>query len=332
MKKIRIKSFVLLISLVSCLCFISSVCFASGYTIIPIPVQTNYWPVCARFDTPLRSSSGFSTDSYAINEKYSQMRLWTSSDDTHEGVDFTCGKGTNVYSVYSGTVAKIYTNNVNLKTIVIKHDYNLTSTTQYVYSVYTHLNTICVSVGENVSSSTIIGTSGPPTTSQYNYHLHFGLTSNGSSSYSSLVWVPCYPFYKNTSYYNYGKDFDYLYNYKFFDYQNQAYISGYFKGDSSSTRNALNGVKLYYRTKGSSSSFSSVDMNSIGNYEWKYDLDNLNLPNGREIEYFFKGYVTTYRIDAGYHWQYYPAKNKYPTDNPNSNLNQGFNFLYYTQN
>ncbi len=271
--------------------------------------------VSANFKSPFRTSSG-NEQNKTVNEKFSQMRLWRGSQaDTHEGVDFTASKGTNIYAVYQGVVKVVNTSNSDLKFVIIEHAIGST----YVYSVYVHLYTISVSVGDIVTENSIIGTSGPPDNDVYGYHLHFGITSNYSNTYSNLIWIPTYDFYKNSACFNNGRDLDYMYGFRYDGINKKVYLSGYFKGDSSETREAFNQMLMYYRV--GSGNWQLVTMQRVGtSYEYSYDLSSLGFPANTIVQAIFVGTVTSTIDNAGggFHWQYYPAKYKVPPLNPNS--------------
>ena len=299
-------------------------CIVAMFLIISVPslnvcaINTDdteaygYTTLSATFKSPFRtSSSGTYEQDMDVNEKYSQMRLW--NGDTHEGIDITAKHGTDVYAVYSGTVKVINKSNSNLRFVIIEH--NISSSK--VYSVYVHLDEIYVSVGDTVEDTTIIGTSGPPTNELYGFHLHFGLTSNYSTKYSDLIWLPSYNFFKNSDCFNKGQDLDYIYGVTYSNSTHVIKASGYFKGDSTDTREAFDHMYLYYRT-GSTGDWDKVEMTSTSvQYQFMYDLDNLGLSSGTTVNGIVVGEVTT-KIDRGLHWQYFPAKVKVPPRLPTS--------------
>ena len=271
-----------------------------------------YTTLSATFKSPFRTtSSGEEEMDMLVNEKYSQMRLW--KGDTHEGIDISAGHKTEVFAVYPGTVKVVNTNNSNLKFVIIEH---IISSSK-VYSVYVHLDKIYVSEGEEVKDTEKIGTSGPPTNTVYGYHLHFGLTSNYSTRYSDLIWLPTYNFFKNSSCFNNGKDLDYIYGVTYSSSTHVLKASGYFKGDSSQTREAFDHMYLYYRT-GSTGAWNKVEMTSTSvQYQFMYDLDDLGLSSGTTVYGIVVGEVKT-KVDSGTHWQYFPAKLKVPPRVPTS--------------
>ncbi len=277
-------------------------------------IAYGYTTLSATFKSPFRQicSDGIDIElDMVVNEKYSQMRLW--NGDTHEGIDISADHNTDVYAAYPGTVKVVNTNNSNLKFVIIEH----TISSSKIYSVYVHLNEIFVSDGDSVDYTTRIATSGPPTDDKYGYHLHFGITSNYSTRYSELIWLPSYNFFKNSSCFNNGKDLDYIYG---VTYSNSTHIikaSGYFKGDSTETREAFDHMYLYYRTS-STEDWNKVEMTSTSiQYQFMYDLDDLGLSSGTTVKGIVVGEVTT-KIDRGLHWQYFPAKVKVPPKVPAS--------------
>lgn len=90
----------------------------------------------------------------------------------HQGVDLAAPRGTPVYATRSGIVT-IATHNQSAGNYVqIDHQDGFRS-------VYMHLDTYCVSSGQIVSAGQLIGTVGTTGISN-GYHLHFGISLNGS--------------------------------------------------------------------------------------------------------------------------------------------------------
>lgn len=94
----------------------------------------------------------------------------------HTGIDIANSLGTNIYSARAGTVSEVvheYTDGVGYgKKIVIDHGGG-------VKTLYAHLNTILVKVGDTVPAASLIGTMGS-TGNSTGPHLHWEVKVNGT--------------------------------------------------------------------------------------------------------------------------------------------------------
>ncbi len=91
----------------------------------------------------------------------------------HTGIDIGAPEGESIVSTSQGRVKKIGADEANGNYIVIEHANGFTS-------VYAHLRTICVAVGDEVSPTIKIGEVGSTGIST-GPHLHFELKLNGES-------------------------------------------------------------------------------------------------------------------------------------------------------
>ena len=109
---------------------------------------------------------------------YSQMAIYSKSTDdwrAHQGTDYKAEKGSNVVSVYDGTVTNIYEDKLWGNCIEIIHTGN-------VLGVYRNLSKdILVKVNEKVSGGQAIGKVGNSASIEKaeEPHLHFELWMNG---------------------------------------------------------------------------------------------------------------------------------------------------------
>jgi murein DD-endopeptidase MepM/ murein hydrolase activator NlpD len=281
--------------------------------------------------SPFTNGTGGTDMEYPVNEKFQQPRLWYGGEDTHEGIDLSSPKNTPARAVWKGKVTYVKTGAAVSQTYLVVQldlDQDGNYTEEKIYAVYEHMLSVSVSVGDIVSAGEEVGRTGYyGSDPNQGVHLHFGLTNNSSSTYTNLVWIPTYNFYKNSSLYNYGKDMDFLYDYRSPDYYGTVYISGYHKPNSGTTRNQLDYVRLYHRAAGTSNAWTGTTMNYNGNFTYSYNLSNLGYNSGQQIEYFFVGRAansSSYYSKVGY----YPPKYYIPSENPNTN-NWAYSKYYY---
>ena len=108
---------------------------------------------------------------------------------THHGIDLSCmPEGSNVYPAAAGTVARVvYYSDCGGNMVYIYHNVNGVAYT----TAYLHLLSINVSVGQQVTTDTVIARLGGGSTAAHNggydrcttgTHLHFGI-ANGHNAY-----------------------------------------------------------------------------------------------------------------------------------------------------
>ncbi len=97
----------------------------------------------------------------------------TSEDALHTGIDIAAPKGQTVNAACEGSVVSTGSDDANGNYIVIDHGEN-------TKSIYAHLDTISVSEGQRVDTSTAIGTVGSTGIST-GPHLHFEIKINEES-------------------------------------------------------------------------------------------------------------------------------------------------------
>ncbi len=136
-------------------------------------------------------SSGCVTSEYT---GFNNRTDWSGGGD-HHGIDLGCNpEGTNVYAAANGTVANIARYGCGGNAVYIYHMINGSPYT----TVYMHLLSVNVSVGQQVTSNTVIARVGGGSTSTLNggydscttgAHLHFGIAyghhASGFNSYST---------------------------------------------------------------------------------------------------------------------------------------------------
>ena len=114
----------------------------------------------------------------AVLNGYSQTAVYSKTMDdwrAHMGVDYQADEGTDVTSVWDGTVQKVYKDMLWGYTVEILHDGN-------IYSVYKNLKKgISVKEGDMVKKGQVIGKVGNSAAVEKREepHLHFELWTNG---------------------------------------------------------------------------------------------------------------------------------------------------------
>lgn len=91
----------------------------------------------------------------------------------HTGIDIPACHGTNIYSSKNGNVIFVGGNGGYGNCIVINHENGIST-------LYAHLSSFCVSIGQNVSMGQVIGKTGA-TGNATGAHLHYEILVNGSS-------------------------------------------------------------------------------------------------------------------------------------------------------
>jgi len=104
---------------------------------------------------------------YRIHPIYGTRKL-------HEGMDFGCGSGTQVYAASSGTVARQYWSTTGGNILVIDHGDGVTTH-------YLHLSSFIVGVGMPVQSGEVVALSGNTGSATTGAHLHFEVRVDGAS-------------------------------------------------------------------------------------------------------------------------------------------------------
>lgn len=130
-------------------------------------------------------TTGCVTSEYTGNEERTD---WVGGGG-HHGIDLSCvSEGVNIYPAAAGTVARVvYKSSCGGNMVYIYHNINGKSYT----TVYMHLLSYSVSVGDKVTTDTVIGKMGGGSTATKNggydrcttgKHLHFGV-ANGHNAY-----------------------------------------------------------------------------------------------------------------------------------------------------
>ena len=126
--------------------------------------------------------------STTILRDYSQMAIYSKSTDdwrSHQGIDYKAEKGSDVLSVYDGTVANVYEDKLWGNCIEIIHTGN-------ILGIYRNLSKdILVKVNEKVTGGQVIGKVGNSASIEKaeEPHLHFELWMNGEAiNPSSFVY------------------------------------------------------------------------------------------------------------------------------------------------
>ena len=141
-------------------------------------------------------------DNYGISSCYLDGANAGDPDGrNHYAIDIPANMGTRVVASYAGTVEAIYSgcshnysknysccNDGFGNFVVLKHTYKLADgSTKTLYSRYSHLTNVSVSVGQTVSKGTLVGTVGSTGYSQ-GFHLDFQILQNNWNS--RAAWIP----------------------------------------------------------------------------------------------------------------------------------------------
>lgn len=281
----------------------------------------------------------------SINEKFHQPRPWNSTNDTHEGVDFSASFGTEVYAPFKSKVVYkhfVSSSNPSQNYVILQLDLNQDDIfTEDLYAVYMHMSEVFVNIGDELDSVDEVGKTGwyqNPTTGT---HLHFGLTNNiPVNGYTDLIWVPNYYYFNRggNGIYNSGKDYDMLYSYvppetsEIFPFSDigDVQIKGYYKGTASDTGQVLSWIKFYHRFEGATTWNVTQLSNSTGTKDGFYNVSlvDLGYTPKQTVQYFFVG-----KAPNSNSWYakvaYYPGKYYIPPEDPLSQ-NLQYNYLSYT--
>jgi murein DD-endopeptidase MepM/ murein hydrolase activator NlpD len=111
--------------------------------------------------------------SYTVSSRFG-WRTLNGETKFHEGIDLAAPKGTPVESALSGKVIKVFYDDIGGKQIKIDHGNGLVTW-------YAHLDSIDVTVEQQVTNDTVIGKVGNTGTGVTGYHLHFQIQINGVS-------------------------------------------------------------------------------------------------------------------------------------------------------
>ena len=123
------------------------------------------------FSMPVLNASvvkSFSDTELQFNEALNQWEV-------HKAIDFSVESGTNVLASLSGTVSKVYSNQLEGTVVVINHDNN-------VQTVYGSLSeNVNVEVGDLVNSGDVIGTASNSGAGEMeDSHVHFEVWKDGT--------------------------------------------------------------------------------------------------------------------------------------------------------
>mgnify|MGYP005842583137 CR=1 FL=1 len=127
-----------------------------------------------RFTTTLYHRGIFSLPAASpMNAPFGTRRSYNGGDVTryHNGADFASAPGTPVFAAASGNVVLADVLNIRGNTVVIEHGAG-------VYTLYAHLASLSVTLGQSVTVGQVIGTSGA-TGRVTGPHLHWELWVNG---------------------------------------------------------------------------------------------------------------------------------------------------------
>lgn len=110
--------------------------------------------------------------SYSVSSEYGWRTLY-GVEDFHLAIDLACDNGTTVYAAAGGTVLRSEYHESYGNYVLIDHGNGLST-------LYAHMSSCAVSVGETVSAGQTVGWVGL-TGNTFGYHLHFETRENGST-------------------------------------------------------------------------------------------------------------------------------------------------------
>ena len=111
-----------------------------------------------------------------MTSSYGEYRSY----ERHYALDISCtGLGSPIYAAQGGTVTEIATGYGNNTSVVNYGNYVEINHGNGVVTLYAHLNSVNVSVGQVVSKKQVIGTMGNSGFS-FGTHLHYAVYRNGS--------------------------------------------------------------------------------------------------------------------------------------------------------
>lgn len=238
-----------------------------------------------------------------INSAWNQPRN-VSTSNPHQGVDLRMTKDTKVYSVFDGVVVQ-----KEADWILIKR-----SNANY-YMAYKHIvPKSSLSVGSPVSINDDIGKiqdiSGA--------HLHFGLTTNSSSTYDNLIWAANNKPYSHVIVDNWegGLGLDFMKRHSFSGGSLYIYVKA---SDDYNNYTDPKKVVLYHRKKGTTTWNGPVTMNKGTNNRYSYNFGALGYYNGDQVDWLVVGYRDGPFVSGRSNWAYYPAYYGTQAEIPNSN-------------
>jgi murein DD-endopeptidase MepM/ murein hydrolase activator NlpD len=159
---------------------------------LPVPEQLNNTPkelvqnlttqkaeittVVTKTDDPILVSRPFGlplSDNRTITSTYGEIRKTGDESIRHLGTDFVLKRGSSVYAINDGIVAKAYLDPTYGNTIIIDHGARINS-------LYMHLDSMTVKAGERIKQAQRIGTLGK-TGYASAAHLHLSIKIDGES-------------------------------------------------------------------------------------------------------------------------------------------------------
>ena len=268
---------------------------------------TGNWWGSYFFKSPFRDASN--NQLYpSVTSKYNNPRNMSSSP--HGGVDFSAASGTNIYSIGLGKVVSVNSSTIDSSFgyyVVVQMDTNIDGNYDYEFVRYAHLQSCSVSVGQTVSSNTLIGKSGSTGTTAA--HLHSDMRNNNNTPNGVYRHIPWQKYYSNTSNWNYGRELDWASDHGGSGRTVTIYCYG--KTDVYPTTYAPDVIYLYVRRSATSETWKMYPMSSLGNYQYSYTIPSTDFPNGTTVDWFIGARRSG--ISSSYcDWGLYRAKFKAP--------------------
>lgn len=258
------------------------------------------------FKSPQRTGTDNMTDVWPhINSAWNQPRSVVGSNP-HQGTDLNMSVSTPVFSVVPGSVSE-----KGNDWILVKHGL------KNLYVVYKHINPESdLTKGSPVYNNTKLGTIQNITAP----HLHFGMTTNTTLTYSNLIWAANYaPFSHVTSgnWYN-GRGLDFLKSH----YITNGHVLNIwaYASDDANAYIQPQKVWLYHRKSGNTTWQGPLSMNkasSTGNeHRYYYNFGGLGYVNNDKVEWLVVGYRSGMTSN---NWAFYPGYYATPNQSPDLN-------------
>lgn len=286
------------------------VCLLGVTTFLSLPIHAYTYSYSLDFEDVADGAGSvqfypptYSPTDHPVTSAYNQPR--NIGTNPHQGVDLGTPYGTASRALYNGWIT--YKSGYTLRFLC---DINGNGTADdNVYVTYYHLSGFSShSTWTYITAGTTICYSGDEG-GAYAPHLHFGAQKNFSGDYR---WVRNEPYYRTWSYYNYGKDLDFI---KMVTWSNNTAAATIYAMSGGYKKDVTAGyVRVYHRLYGSSYWYYS-NMTKSGDL-FSYNMRN-SYASGSKIDWM----IRAERTDLGtgyYRWAFQKPLYAYPNEDPNA--------------
>lgn len=237
------------------------------------------------------------------------------SPNPHNGTDLNAAVGTNLYSIYAGTVLTVD----RVSTTGCGHTLEISVTGTNFKVRYCHLDTIksTLSVGSTVAQGEYVGTTGNTGAPA---HLHYTIRDRTCDCSDDMTRH--YRFLSSTQWRS-GDDLEFIKRFYVNQYIFEARV---YAIDSYIGSNPItpSDIIIYHRRQGTST-WTQSTMTSIGNYWYRYDLSGYG--DASFVEVMVRAIPNTVRTGRSYHdnYQYgWAPPYKYRPSGPADNASQAY--------